>query len=209
MSGELLPLFPLQVVLFPHTPLPLHIFEDRYKLMIGEAIANASEFGVVLAADRGIANTGCTAVVDNVVEKYPDGRMDILVVGRRRFEIRELNDDKDYLRGAVEFFDDEEDEKPADDLRQRAFDGYLAASKLVEISAAAQPDIEDGRLSFLVAQYVPDLEVRQQLLSTRSETERLKVLTRFFPAFLTRQRHVTHIRQVAPRNGHGHHPVNL
>ena len=87
MQPGLLPLFPLQVVLLPGSELPLHIFEDRYKEMIGEAIRNRQEFGVVLANGKGIVNTGCTAMVDKVLRQYPDGRMDILTHGRRRFEI--------------------------------------------------------------------------------------------------------------------------
>ncbi len=108
MQPGLLPLFPLPLVLFPRTPLPLHIFEDRYKEMIGDVLPNRSEFGVVLARENGILNAGCTAVVEEVLERHPDGRMDILTVGRRRFEILDLNDEKSYLRGAVEFFDDDE-----------------------------------------------------------------------------------------------------
>src|ERR1700735_5339812 len=103
-----LPLFPLQVVLLPEAELPLHIFEDRYKEMIGEVLRDKIEFGVVLANEKGIVNTGCTATVDRVVRQYPDGRMDIVTLGRRRFEITRLNDERPFLRGAVEFFDDEE-----------------------------------------------------------------------------------------------------
>jgi Lon protease-like protein len=64
MPSRLIPLFPLQVVVFPRTPLPLHIFEERYKEMIGEAIRDESEFGVVLAKNEGIVNAGCTVVVE-------------------------------------------------------------------------------------------------------------------------------------------------
>ena len=108
MPSRLLPLFPLQVVVFPRTQLPLHIFEERYKVMIGEAIAKNTEFGIVLAKDDGIVNAGCTVVVDKVLKTYPDGRMDIVARGRRRFEIVMLNQEKDYLQGEVEFFDDDE-----------------------------------------------------------------------------------------------------
>ena len=82
-----IPLFPLQVVVFPRTRLPLHIFEERYKVMVGEAIREDSEFGIVLAKDEGIVNAGCTVAVEKVLQMYPDGRMDILTRGRRRFEI--------------------------------------------------------------------------------------------------------------------------
>src|SRR5258705_13805307 len=98
-----LPLFPLHVVLLPEAELPLHIFEDRYKEMIAEVMRDKIEFGIVLASEKGIVNTGCTAVVERVLREYPDGRLDILTLGRRRFEILNLNDERSYLRGAVEW----------------------------------------------------------------------------------------------------------
>ncbi len=106
MRSDLLPLFPLQVVLLPGAELPLHIFEDRYKEMIREVIRDHTEFGVVLASEKGIVNTGCSATVDQVLRQYPDGRMDILTRGRRRFEIVLLNEERSFLRGSVDFFDD-------------------------------------------------------------------------------------------------------
>src|ERR1019366_3034447 len=78
MAKGLIPLFPLQLVVFPRVHIPLHIFEDRYKEMAGDAIRDGSEFGIVLAREDGILNTGCTVKVDKVLEMYPDGQMDIL-----------------------------------------------------------------------------------------------------------------------------------
>src|SRR5213082_477318 len=101
MQAKLLPLFPLQVVVVPRTHLPLHIFEERYKEMVGDAIRDASEFGIVLAKENGILNAGCTVMVEKVLEMYPDGRMDILTRGQRRFEIVSLNEEKDYLQAEV------------------------------------------------------------------------------------------------------------
>src|ERR1035441_1824149 len=112
MSTRLLPLFPLHVVVFPRTRLPLHIFEDRYKEMVGDALRENSEFGIVLAKDDGIVNAGCTVVVEKVLKNYPDGKMDILTCGRRRFELVMLDEEKEYLRGEVQFFDDEDAEEP-------------------------------------------------------------------------------------------------
>src|ERR1700679_2226974 len=103
-----MPLFPLQAVLLPGAELPLHIFEDRYKEMIREVLRERIEFGVVLGSEKGLLNTGCTATVDKLIREYPDGRMDILATGRRRFEILRLNEDRPFLRGAIEFFDDDE-----------------------------------------------------------------------------------------------------
>ncbi len=124
MQEELLPLFPLQVVLFPRTALPLHIFEERYKQMIADVQRGHTEFGVVLAGEKGIVNTGCTATVEKVLKKYPDGRMDLISLGRRRFEIILLNDEKPYLRGAVEYFDDEATDPIPPEVNKRVIDSY-------------------------------------------------------------------------------------
>src|ERR1039458_1605645 len=76
MPGELIPLFPLQVVLLPRAPLPLHIIEDRYKEMMQEVIAAEGEFGVVMSREQGILNTGCTATIERILRQFEDGRMD-------------------------------------------------------------------------------------------------------------------------------------
>src|SRR5437016_9306537 len=124
MQSKLLPLFPLQVVVFPRTQLPLHIFEDRYKEMVGDAIRDNSEFGVVLAKEEGIVNAGCTVKVEKVLQMYPDGRMDVLTRGQRRFEILTLNEEKNYLQGEVRFFDDEDFDPTPEALRVEALDNY-------------------------------------------------------------------------------------
>jgi len=232
MQPVLLPLFPLQVVLLPGAELPLHIFEERYKEMMREVIRDRLEFGVVLANEKGIVNTGCTATVDQVLRQYPDGRMDLLTRGRRRFEIVRLNDDRAFLRGSVDFFDDDDSTAAAPDIQKRAIDGYRQLQALSE-NAAPSPqatgpraspesiglpdpnqgmnlpgspgaiDKTDPQLSFRLAEPVPDLGFRQTLLATRSEAERLRQLADFLPAYLHRQRRIQHMKEVAPKNGHG------
>jgi Lon protease-like protein len=209
MQPHLLPLFPLQVVLLPGGDLPLHIFEDRYKEMIGEVLrgelAFGNEFGVVLSSEKGIVNTGCTATVDQVLRRYPDGRMDILTRGRRRFEIVKLDDQRSFLRGSVDFFDDfdadEGDEsRPASaDVVQRAIDGY---NELLDLSGGVASQ-GDAPLSFRLAQPVPELGFRQALLTMRSESERMRKLADFLPMYVGRQRRIQHVKTVAPKNGHG------
>ena len=204
MQEGLLPLFPLQVVLLPGSPLPLHIFEDRYKEMIGEVLRDKLEFGVVLASEKGIVNTGCTATVDRVLREYPDGRLDILTRGRRRFEILLLNDERAFLRGAVEFFDDDASppEPAGPDLLQNVIAGY----NQLQASPSNDPlDPDDPRLSFRLARDVPDLGFRQTLLTMRSEADRMRRIADFLPGYLERRRRTQHSKDVAGRNGHGRH----
>jgi Lon protease-like protein len=207
MQEGLLPLFPLQVVLFPGAELPLHIFEDRYKEMIGEAVRDRLEFGVVLASEKGLVNAGCTATVERVLKQYPDGRMDILTLGRRRFEILLLNSERAFLRGSVDFFDDEPSGPVPPEVRKLALEGYnemqaLSSDPQLSLEDAAQ-DSAGPRLSFRLAEPVPDLGLRQLLLTSRSEAERMRHLAEFFPDYLVRQRRVQHVKNIAPRNGHG------
>ena|SRR5579884_831288 len=209
MEQQLLPLFPLHVVLFPRTPLPLHIFEDRYKEMMGEIIETQGEFGVVLAGEKGIVNVGCTAMVEKVIEKYEDGRMDVLAVGRRRFEILLLNDERSFLRGAVDFFDDENFESLPAPLKDRVLAEYKELCTIDPPDNLHDAEMSDPQLSFQIAQAVPDLNFRQTLLSTRSEAERMKRLAEFLPTYNLRQKQVAHVRSVAPQNGHAKRPSSL
>jgi Lon protease-like protein len=202
MQDPMLPLFPLQMVLLPKTPLPLHIFEDRYKEMFAEIIRSKSEFGVVQAGERGIVNTGCSATVEKVLTQYPDGRMDVLTLGRRRFEIMLLNDERPFLRGSVQFFDDDDAVPAEHEAQLRAMEGFTQLKALGEQHVFGEPKIGDPQLSFQLAQLVQDLNFKQLLLATRSEAERIRQLAEFLPEYAIRQKHVSHVRDVAPRNGH-------
>src|SRR5437868_4773819 len=103
---EILPLFPLGLVLFPGMILPLHIFEERYKLMISECIEQNKNFGIVYYKGDKVCSTGCSARVLNITQKYDDGSMDILTEGMDRFNIQSTSDAKPYLEAKVNYFDD-------------------------------------------------------------------------------------------------------
>jgi Lon protease-like protein len=209
MSSRLIPLFPLNVVVFPRTRLPLHIFEDRYKEMVGEAIRDESEFGMVLAKEDGIVNAGCTVAVEKVLQMYPDGRMDIITRGSRRFEIVSLNEEKDFLQGEVNFFDDEDFSPTPVELRDQAVSQYRSLSTLPNINATTEPDLEDPQLSFQLAQAVPDLDFLNALLRQRSENIRLKELNQYLAAYIPRQRTIERMKELAPTNGFGGKPAGL
>ena len=201
-SGLLLPLFPLQVVLFPGAHLPLHIFEDRYKEMIGEAIKDHTEFGVLLATGKGLVSVGCSAGVEKVLREYPDGRLDILTRGRRRFELLLVNEERNFLRGSVEFLDDDLASADLHD-RERAIAGYEQCRKLASEAPLSAEELQNPALSFVLAEPVLDVGLRQTILSARSEAERMKCLADYFPKYLARELHVQKLKSVAPRNGHG------
>lgn len=216
MHDGLLPLFPLAVVLLPQNPLPLHIFEERYKEMINGLLETGGEFGVVLDTGRGMMPVGCTATIEELLKRYDDGRMDILTLGRRRFSINSLNQDREFLRGDVTYIEDEPGEAPAS-LRERA----LAACRALpppdddeddEAPAKheeAEPPPASPQLSFHLARRIADLEFRQTLLGIRSESERLERLIAFVPGYVEHARQAGRLKAVASHNGHGKHPPGL
>lgn len=196
-------MFPLQLVVFPRTPLPLHIFEERYKEMVGGAIRDNSEFGIVLAKDEGIVNMGCSVLVEKVLHMFPDGRMDVLTRGQKRFEIVRLNEEKDYLQGEVEFFDDDDLAAVPAELREQALSLYQALRKLATAEDRGEPNFDDLQLSFQLAQIVPDPDFLNLLLRNRSETGRLKQLRDFLGDYVPRQRTIERVKELAPTNGFG------
>ena len=209
MVKGLIPLFPLQLVVFPRVHLPLHIFEDRYKQMVGDAIRDGSEFGIVLAKEDGILSSGCTVKVEKVLEMYPDGRMDVLTRGQRRFEIVSLNEEKDYLQAEVAYFDDDDLAPVAAELRDQALANYRALSLLAGSRGHSDPDLEDRQVSFQVAQAVPDLDFLSTILRDRSESARLRQFNQFVAEYLPRQRSIERMKDLAPTNGHGTKPAGL
>jgi ATP-dependent Lon protease len=206
--SRLLPLFPLQLVVFPRTQLPLHIFEDRYKEMVGEAIEAQSEFGIVLAKEDGIVNAGCTVIVEKLVTTYPDGRLDILARGSRRFEIILLNQEKSYLRGEVDFYDDDVPGPASEEIQREALKQYRGLLELGELHGS-DPILTDPQLSFQLAQAVQDLDFQSVMLRNRSEPDRLSQLTQFLAQYVPRRRQTNKMKQLAPLNGFGHKPVGI
>jgi len=185
VPGLLLPLFPLDLVLFPHVNLPLHIFEERYKEMVGDCLKNQWEFGILAVLGESVKPIGCTASITEVLQRFPDGRMNILTRGQRRFEVSGLNEDRSYLRGKPAFFDDDQEASSLGDLPSRAVELYDRLRQLVEIQNEVfhepRPTAADLQLSFRLMAGVPvDLTWKQDLLEMRSERERLTRVIGFF-----------------------------
>ena len=197
----LLPLFPLDVVLLPGAPLPLHIFEPRYKEMIGECRANNAPFGVVRALEEGIAEIGCTAEIVSVTKEYPDGRLDLIAEGRKRFEVLELNRKRSFLQAEILFIADEAGAATPEDKTRaiRAhFEILSLAGAVQDLSAADQ-----STLSFYLAGSLPlDLDFKQKLLAMRSEGQRIQAVVAYLESVLPNLRRAARARQKAGGNGH-------
>jgi Lon protease-like protein len=199
--ADLLPLFPLEVVLFPGAALPLHIFEPRYKEMIGECLQQKLAFGVVLVKEKALARVGCTADITSLLKTYDDGRMDIMSQGSRRFEIVQLNEERSFLRGDVLYFDDEGDEASRQQ-REQVADLHR---ELLALGASdpQKPDVQQPQLAFQLAASVPlDLDFKQALLAMRSESERVATMISYYNALIPKLRVAIRARTKAGGNGH-------
>jgi Lon protease-like protein len=197
-----IPLFPLDVVLFPGAPLPLHIFEDRYKEMIGLCLEDQSPFGVVRAQRDGLAVIGCTARIVRVLHRYEDGRMDILCRGDQRFEIEMLENSRAFFEAQVDFFEDDEDQASRN-LREECLGLHFETLELAGIETSEMPLSLDGPISFLLASTLPaDLGFKQQLLNSRSDAERTEFLRDFYNAILPKLRAGAAGNKTAAYNGH-------
>jgi Lon protease-like protein len=204
----LIPLFPLDVVLFPGTPLPLHIFEPRYKEMIGECLAERKTFGVVRTVEQALADVGCTAEIVTVVKEYEDGRLDIVTEGRKRFEIVRVNQERSYLQAEILMIDDETpDDEPGSPLREDTSRAIQLHSELLDIAGAKQDlsAADPSILSFYLAGSLPlDLDFKQKLLALRSESERLSLLIHYFETIIPNIQRAARAREKAGGNGHVH-----
>lgn len=208
MPEGLLPLFPLELVLLPHTPLPLHIFEDRYREMINECLALQREFGVILVRGNGVLRTGCTASIEQVLERHADGRMDILTRGRRRFEIESIDTGRAFYRADVRYFDDEDPAPAASNDIVRARQHYREVVLLTD-SELDEPDLDHPNLSFLLARISPDLNFKQTLLQIRSEASRMTQVADHLESLIVRQKTKNTMKHAARSNGHGKHLPDL
>jgi Lon protease-like protein len=188
-SDDVIGLFPLPLVLLPGEILPLHIFEERYKALIGDCRTAGDVFGVVFTDDDEMAAKGCTAAVHEVIEELDDGRLNILVEGRDRFSVGELiapdDPEADYLRARVALFDDVDGavapQQIAEDLAQTLF------RRMVGLMGVDEPRVPRGErpLSFRLASAVDfGQPLKQRLLESRSEAERLDLLIAVMKALI-------------------------
>ncbi len=187
-SEELLGLFPLSLVLVPGEVIPLHIFEERYKKLIGERLEEG-EFGVILAEEDGVRECGCSARVVEVVESLDDGRMNVIVEGVRRFRLLELREPDDpteeYLSGLVDYFDDAESDA-TEETRSALLEVYRRMLVLMEVEKPNERAVE-GPLSFRVAAAVDfGAPLKQELLESLSEEQRLETLLTVIGTLLPR-----------------------
>lgn len=197
-----LPLFPLNLVLYPNERLPLHIFEERYKELTRYCLDHEVPFGLIRTEDGTLADVGTTARIQKVVNRYEDDRMDIAVQGEERYQLLDLHEEKSYYTADVSLLEDE-DETLDPDLKERAITQHM---KLLELAGrTVRPDLYKNvdKLSFVLAQNaVLDEEQKQDLLEQTSERERIRYLIRHFKALIPRIEEKEDVNRRIRSNGH-------
>jgi Lon protease-like protein len=194
------PFFPLGMVALPHEMVPLHIFEPRYRTMIGECLERSSEFGIVWSGDEGLRPVGCAVEIAEVLERMDDGRMNILTRGTRPFRIVDEEHDLPYPAGTVEFLVDKAEESDA----KTAGAAHSAYGDLVERATdrTLEPDELAAMTAYQMAATVDfGLEAKQGLLDLRSENARLRLVTRLFRAASKRLDFIERAQERARSNG--------
>jgi Lon protease-like protein len=194
------PLFPLGLVALPFEFVPLHVFEERYKTMIGECLEQGTEFGIVWLADDGLRTTGCACEVSRVLERFDDGRLNIVARGTRPFRLVERVEHLAYPAGVVEWLEDKPEE-PDEAVAEQARRAY---AELVEQATDEEPEPDElARLDAYGMAATVDfgLDAKQGLLDLRSENARLRLVARLFRAAIKRLDFVERAQVRAKSNG--------
>ncbi len=194
------PLFPLGLVALPGELIPLHIFEERYKTMMGECLEQGREFGIVWMSDDGLRDIGCACEIERVTERMDDGRMNLLARGTRPFRVLERQGHLAYPAGVIEFIEDRVDAPDAD----LAGDAHAAYADLVKRATDREPegdDLDQMGAYDMAATVDFGLDAKQGLLDLRSENARLRLVTRLFRAATKRLDFVDRAQARARSNG--------
>jgi Lon protease-like protein len=194
------PLFPLAMVALPGELIPLHIFEERYRTMIGRCLEDESEFGIVWLSDDGLKESGCACVVDEVLERMDDGRLNVACRATRPFRIIERVEHLPYPAGTVEWLVDK-DEQPDERTLEAAREAY---AELVREATDEEPEPErlvDMDAYAMAATVDFGLDAKQGLLDLRSESARLRLVARLFRAAVKRLDFIERAQARARSNG--------
>jgi Lon protease-like protein len=196
------PLFPLRLVALPGELIPLHVFEERYKALVERCLEEPSEFGIVCADEDGLRSVGCACGIAEVLERFDDGRINLVARATRPFRIEAEQGDLPYPAGAVEFLaDDADNADPGADLLAAVHGAYAELVRQAtdrtpdeaEIAAMSAYDMA-GTVEFAIA-------AKQQMLEARSEVARLEQLLRLLRGAVRRLDFMERAQAVARSNG--------
>ena len=206
MAGLELPIFELPLVLLPGEQVRLHIFEDRYKRMVGRSLDQGEPFGIVLRDEDGARSIGCTARVDGVEERFDDGRMNILVSGEGPFKVLDRFESPEYPAGEVELITEEELPPADEDSASAAREAF---AELAERATGERPDpgeLDDASAYAIAARIELPADTKQRLLEMRDEDERMELLANALSAVEAALERSEEAAERASSNGKVHFP---
>ncbi|HZQ65687.1 MAG TPA: LON peptidase substrate-binding domain-containing protein [Gaiellaceae bacterium] len=194
-------LFPLELVLLPGERVPLHIFEDRYRELVGECLNQGREFGLILENDDGLREVGTRTAIVQLIDTFEDGRMNVLVEGRDRFRLVELTEGRSFMTAEVEPLEDDDDPPSAEEVA-RAAEIFRRLVAVAEAEDIEEPDEGSPQLSFQIASRVDfGHDLKQELLELRSEAARLRRLSELLEQAVEALVRERDVRQRASGNG--------
>ena len=207
---DMIPIFPLKLVLMPDAVLPLHIFEPRYKEMITYCIKEKVNFGVVYSDGNEIRKVGCTAQITDVIKEYDEGRMDIVTRGKKRFRIKNISEEKTYFQATVVYFDDEE-ETETPEMLEYVNQGIELLNEIEAVTGSNQEKNDFSELNIKVISFIlasstviPDYR-KQEFLEMISTSKRLVAEVSDLKEALRNQKLISEFNKAAkiPEKVHG------
>ena len=179
-----IPLFPLNIVALPRERIPLHIFEPRYKRMIKDRIKTGAPFGIVLRDEKGVKSIGCSVKIIRVLKEHPTGEYDIIVQGQRCFRIKDKVQENDKLWiGNVSYLEDQE--SATTDLLEKTQDQYLHILLKLGLNEDMERHMAKNQsFDFVELINLPN-KIKQKLIETNDENQRLKVISRIFTGVMS------------------------
>ncbi|MEM8484077.1 MAG: LON peptidase substrate-binding domain-containing protein [Bacteroidota bacterium] len=201
-EATIIPIFPLELVLYPSEQLPLHIFEERYREMVAYCLEDEAPFGILLVNEGKMANIGCTAHIEQVVTKYDDGRLDIIVHGMQRFRVEEVFENKVYMTASIDFLR-EPDEPVKNDMRERVITQHMRLLELAGRKVRPTTYQNLTGVSFFIAHNAGlKPNQKQEILELNSENERISYLAGHLEMLIPRVEEFEDVRKKVQSNGH-------
>lgn len=206
-----IPIFPLNMVVLPGEPIPLHIFEQRYQRLIKDCEPAQSNlaykpFGIQYSREKQVNEIGCSVIVNEILRRYPDGRLDIMSYGKQRYRLLKTNpSESSYLTGEIEWLDDHDpDEKIKPELLKQVLAAYKRFLTLVDKDdVSLDLPVQEERLSFTLAYRINLAKApRLELLDTQSEVERLELMLTYFEHNIPRLQKTREFKRRVRSNGY-------
>ena len=182
-----IPLFPINISILPDELVPLHIFEERYKKMVSQALKDNTQFGIIYRQDKKIKNIGCSVLIDRVYKKYRDGKYDILVKGRQRFKIISLFKEDDLYVAEVKFLNELYNDVEKD-FFSKVLDKYLRLLLVFNIDHDIQNEMNKKTSFDFTRNILIPNNIKQEFLELENESKRMHYIDNFLDSLISKSK---------------------